>query len=218
MKIESRGIRKSFGIPPQEVLHGIDFTIKSGEFVALTGKSGSGKSTLLYILSTLDQPTAGKVLFDEQDTTSWSSKEVHQFRNEKLGFVFQFHYLLPELSVLENVLLPTMKTHTEEKFRQRAMELLDIFGIANKADRFSGQLSGGEQQRVAIARSMILKPKILFADEPTGNLDTVNGDLVMNQLKKIHLEEKTTIVLITHDPDFAKQAERQINLVDGTVE
>ena len=218
MKIESKGIRKSFGIPPQEVLHGIDFTIQSGEFVALTGKSGSGKSTLLYILSTLDQPSMGKVLFDDQDATSWTSKEVHQFRNEKLGFVFQFHYLLPELSVLENVLLPTMKTHTQAKSRERALELLDIFGIANKADRFSGQLSGGEQQRVAIARSMILKPKILFADEPTGNLDTVNGDLVMNQLKKIHREEKTTIVLITHDPDFAKQAERQINLVDGTVE
>ena len=217
MKIEAKGIRKSFGTPPQEVLHGIDFIIESGEFVALTGKSGSGKSTLLYTLSTLDQPTSGKVLYDDEDASTWTSKRVHEFRNEKLGFVFQFHYLLPELSAIENVLLPTMKTHSEENHRARALELLDIFGIADKASRFSGQLSGGEQQRVAIARSMILKPKILFADEPTGNLDTANGDLVMNELKKIHKEEKTTIVLITHDPDFAKLAERQINLVDGSI-
>ncbi len=217
MKIEARGIKKSFGMPPQEVLHGIDFIINSGEFIALTGRSGSGKSTLLYILSTLDQASEGKVLFDDEDASTWDSKKVHAFRNQKLGFVFQFHYLLPELSVLENVLLPTMKTHAEEKNKTRAMELLDIFGIADKAARFSGQLSGGEQQRVAIARSMILRPKILFADEPTGNLDTHNGDLVMNQLKKIHEEEKTTIVLITHDPDFAKLAGRQINLIDGSI-
>jgi lipoprotein-releasing system ATP-binding protein len=217
MKIEAKGIRKSFGVPPQEVLHGIDFVINSGEFVALTGRSGSGKSTLLYILSTLDLATSGKVFFDDEDASTWSSQKIHSFRNEKLGFVFQFHYLLPELTVLENILLPTMKTHTESAHRARAMELLDVFGIADKASRFSGQLSGGEQQRVAIARSMILKPKIIFADEPTGNLDTHNGDLVMNELKKIHQEEKTTIVLITHDPDFAKQANRQINLVDGAI-
>jgi putative ABC transport system ATP-binding protein/lipoprotein-releasing system ATP-binding protein len=217
MKIEAQGIRKSFGTPPQEVLHGIDFIIESGEFVALTGRSGSGKSTLLYIMSTLDQATSGKVLFDDQDASTWDSKRVHEFRNQKLGFVFQFHYLLPELTVLENVLLPAMKTKTNGQHQKRAMELLDIFGIADKAQRFSGQLSGGEQQRVAIARSMILKPKILFADEPTGNLDTQNGDLVMAELRKIHAEEKTTIVLITHDPDFAKQAKRQINLVDGRI-
>lgn len=218
MKIEAKEIRKSFGVPPQEVLHDINFTINSGEFIALTGRSGSGKTTLLYVLSTLDQASSGKVFFDGEDASIWSSKKVHQFRNEKLGFVFQFHYLLPELTAIENILLPTMKTHTEHKFRDRALELLDVFGIVDKANRFSGQLSGGEQQRVAIARSMILKPKILFADEPTGNLDTFNGDLVMNQLRKIHQEEKTTIVLITHDPDFAKFAERRINLVDGRVE
>ncbi len=217
MKIEARRIHKSFGNPPQEVLHGLDFTIHSGEFIALTGRSGSGKSTLLYILSTLDQPTQGKVFFDDEDASIWPSRKVHEFRNMKLGFVFQFHYLLPELTAIENILLPTMKTHSQEKYRTRALELLDIFGIADKASRFSGQLSGGEQQRVAIARSMILKPKILFADEPTGNLDTYNGDLVMNELKKIHQEEKTTIVLITHDPDFAKFAERQINLIDGRI-
>ena len=217
MKIEAQGIRKSFGTPPQEVLHGIDFVIESGEFVALTGRSGSGKSTLLYIMSTLDQATSGKVLFDDEDASTWNSKQVHEFRNQKLGFVFQFHYLLPELTVLENVLLPSMKSKTNGRHQKRAMELLEIFGIADKAQRFSGQLSGGEQQRVAIARSMILKPKILFADEPTGNLDTHNGDLVMSELRKIHAEEKTTIVLITHDPDFAKQAKRQINLVDGRI-
>jgi len=217
MKIEAREIRKSFGNPPQEVLHGIDFIIESGEFVALTGRSGSGKSTLLYIMSTLDQATSGKVLFDDEDASNWDSKKVHAFRNQKLGFVFQFHYLLPELTVMENILLPAIKTNSTEEFRERGMKLLQTFGIADKKDRFSGQLSGGEQQRVAIARSLILKPKILFADEPTGNLDTHNGDLVMDELRKIHQEEKTTIVLITHDPDFAKLAKRQINLVDGKI-
>lgn len=217
MKIEAKSIRKSFGTPPQEVLHGIDFTIESGEFVALTGKSGSGKSTLLYVLSTLDKPTEGKVLYDGEDTTHWDVKQVHAFRNQKTGFVFQFHYLLPELTVMENVLLPAMKTRRQEEFRKRALEFLDIFGIADKVDRFPGQLSGGEQQRVAIARSLILKPQVLFADEPTGNLDTYNGDLVMNQLRQINREEKTTILLITHDPDFAKQASRQIHLVDGRI-
>ena len=217
MKIEAKGIRKSFGTPPQEVLHGIDFTIESGEFVALTGKSGSGKSTLLYVLSTLDKPTDGKVLYDGEDTTDWDVKQVHAFRNQKTGFVFQFHYLLPELTVMENVLLPAMKTRRQEQFRKRALEFLDIFGIADKVDRFPGQLSGGEQQRVAIARSLVLKPQVLFADEPTGNLDTYNGDLVMNQLRQINREEKTTILLITHDPDFARQASRQIHLVDGRI-
>ena len=215
MKIEARGIRKSFGTPAQEVLHGIDFTIESGEFVALTGKSGSGKSTLLYTLSTLDKPTNGKVLYDGEDTATWDVKTVHRFRNLKTGFVFQFHYLLPELTVLENVLLPAMKTHAENQHRDRAKELLETFGIADKISRLPGQLSGGEQQRVAIARSLIMHPKVLFADEPTGNLDTQNGDLVMDLLRKINREEKTTIILITHDPDFAKQAQRQIHLVDG---
>jgi ABC-type lipoprotein export system ATPase subunit len=217
MKIEAQGIRKSFGTPPQEVLHGIDFVIQSGEFVALTGKSGSGKSTLLYTLSTLDKPTQGKVLYDDEDTSTWDIPTVHRFRNQKIGFVFQFHYLLPELSVLENVLLPPMKTQRQQEFRKRAIELLDVFGIADKINRFPGQLSGGEQQRVAIARSLIMKPRILYADEPTGNLDTYNGDLVMNLLRKINQEEKTTIILITHDPDFAKQAGRQIHLVDGNI-
>ncbi len=217
MKIEAKGIRKSFGQPQQEVLHGIDFIIQSGEFIALTGKSGSGKSTLLYTLSTLDKPTAGKVFYDDEDTSIWDTQKVHRFRNQKTGFVFQFHYLLPELNVIENILLPAMKTQSQETYRKRGMELLDIFGIADKVNRFPGQLSGGEQQRVAIARALVMKPRVLFADEPTGNLDTYNGDLVMNLLKKINQEEKTTILLITHDPDFAKLAQRQIHLVDGRV-
>ncbi|MFZ4715859.1 MAG: ABC transporter ATP-binding protein [Bacteriovoracaceae bacterium] len=217
MKIEAKKICKSFGIPAQEVLHSINLTIESGEFVALTGRSGSGKSTLLYILSTLDQATSGSVYYDGTDISDWNSKQVHEFRNQKIGFVFQFHYLLPELTTLENVLLPTMKTKTQELHKNRAMELLNVFGLADKAHRFSGQLSGGEQQRVAIARSLILNPKVLFADEPTGNLDTHNGDLVMNQLKKINSIDKTTIVLITHDPDFANLAKRQILLVDGAL-
>jgi putative ABC transport system ATP-binding protein/lipoprotein-releasing system ATP-binding protein len=217
LKIEGKKITKSFGNPSQEVLHGIDVKIDSGEFVALTGRSGSGKSTLLYILSTLDQPTTGEVFYDGESIANWNSHQIHQLRNEKIGFVFQFHYLLPELTVLENILLPAIKLKKDQELKKRALLHLDIFGLQDKVNRFSGQLSGGEQQRVAIARALIMKPKVLYADEPTGNLDTHNSDLVMKQLKIINQEEKTTIVLITHDPGFALQAQRQIQLVDGSL-
>ena len=217
MKIVGKKITKAFGNPPQEVLHGIDVNIDSGEFVALTGRSGSGKSTLLYILSTLDQPTSGEVLYNDESISSWTSHQIHQLRNEKIGFVFQFHYLLPELTTLENILLPAIKLKRDKELKTRALNLLETFGLQDKVNRFSGQLSGGEQQRVAIARSLIMKPQVLYADEPTGNLDTHNSDLVMKQLKQINQEEKTTIVLITHDPGFALQAQRQIQLVDGAL-
>jgi putative ABC transport system ATP-binding protein/lipoprotein-releasing system ATP-binding protein len=217
MKIVGKKITKAFGNPPQEVLHGIDVNIDSGEFVALTGRSGSGKSTLLYILSTLDQPTSGEVLYNDESISSWTSHQIHQLRNEKIGFVFQFHYLLPELTTLENILLPAIKLKKDKELKTRALNLLETFGLQDKVNRFSGQLSGGEQQRVAIARSLIMKPQVLYADEPTGNLDTHNSDLVMKQLKQINQEEKTTIILITHDPGFALQAQRQIQLVDGAL-
>jgi putative ABC transport system ATP-binding protein/lipoprotein-releasing system ATP-binding protein len=218
MRIRTDHVTKSFGDPPTEILHGITLDILSGEFVALTGRSGSGKSTLLYVLSTLDRPTSGEVYFDENPATRFNSKEVHAFRNQKLGFVFQFHYLLPDLTALENILLPALKLKAEKSKKERALSLLREFGILDKAHRMPGQLSGGEQQRVAIARSLILSPRILFADEPTGNLDTINGDIVMNLLKKINREEGATMVLITHDPDFASQAQRQIHLADGRID
>ena len=217
MKIEGKGLIKSFGDPPQEVLHGIDLVIERGEFVALTGKSGSGKSTLLYLLSTLDSPTQGSVILDGIDSRTLSAHAVHALRNQKMGFVFQFHYLLPDLTALENILLPAMKTGEDQKRKGRALEFLNEFGLADKAHRLPGQLSGGEQQRVAIARALIMNPSLIFADEPTGNLDSQNGEIVMNLLKKINREEGATMVLITHDEDFAREAKRRIHLVDGRV-
>jgi ABC-type lipoprotein export system ATPase subunit len=217
MKVEGHHLVKAFGDPPQEVLHGLTLTIEQGEFVALTGKSGSGKSTLLYLLSTLDTPTSGEVILNGTPVSNLGSHEVHALRNLKMGFVFQFHYLLPDLNAIENVLLPAMKAGEETKRKERARYLLNEFGILDKAQRLPGQLSGGEQQRVAIARALIMNPSLVFADEPTGNLDSQNAEIVMNLLKRINREEGSTMVLITHDEDFAKQALRQIQLKDGRI-
>ena len=206
---------KQFGKPPTTVLQSISFEIKEGEFVSLTGRSGSGKSTLLYLISSLDNPTKGHVEIAGSDLTTIKSRDLHKLRNQHIGFVFQFHYLLPELSALENVLMPAMKCGRSKERTAFASELLDRFGLGAKLDRRPSQLSGGEQQRVAIARSLVLEPKYLFADEPTGSLDTVNGELVMNILTDINRTKGTTIVLVTHDPDFAALASRQIFLSDG---
>lgn len=208
-------IEKSFGDPPVRVLKDISLEIKDGEMVTLTGRSGSGKSTLLYVISTLDRPNSGRVAIDGQEVSAMSGQEVHHFRNENMGFVFQFHYLLPELSALENVLMPTLKTNTGIQRAGLAKELLAEFGLKDKFDRLPSQLSGGEQQRVAIARALVMKPRYVFADEPTGNLDSVSGGVVMNLLKRINSEFKTTIIYVTHDADYAAMAPRQIHLVDG---
>lgn len=218
MSILMHDIKKSFGEPPTQVLKGISGEIKDGEMLSITGRSGSGKSTLLYIISSLDKPTSGDVLVDGVSLAQMQTKELHYFRNQKMGFVFQFHYLLPELSALENVMMPTMKTEYDPARKAHALEILNEFGIGNKADSLPSQLSGGEQQRVAIARALVMKPKIIFADEPTGNLDSVNGQLVMDLFRRINKERGTTIIYVTHDPLFAQMASRQINLVDGRVE
>lgn len=215
--IECSALVKEFGDPPQRILHGLGFQIRDGEFVSISGKSGSGKSTLLYIISTLDHPSLGTVKIDGRNITEMTTDEVHEFRNRKVGFIFQFHYLLPELTALENVLLPARNLGLQEKKEAAARELLSTLGIGSKADRLPGQLSGGEQQRVAIARALILDPAYIFADEPTGNLDTENANLVMEMLKRRHRENGTTICLVTHDPDFAAMAEREIYLVDGKI-
>jgi ABC-type lipoprotein export system ATPase subunit len=215
--IECRNIIKSFGEPPQVVLHGLNFTIPDGQFVAISGRSGSGKSTLLYIISTLDFPTDGEVLIDGEDIRKMSSSEVHAFRNQKVGFIFQFHYLLPELSALENVLLPSRNLGLDEENTDKAIESLKTLGLGKHIYKFPAQMSGGEQQRVAIARALLLKPKYIFADEPTGNLDTYNAGLVMEILKHTHSVNGTTIALVTHEPDFSAKAEREIFLVDGRI-
>jgi putative ABC transport system ATP-binding protein/lipoprotein-releasing system ATP-binding protein len=216
MNIETRNVIKSFGSPAVQILKGISVSIPSGDYVALTGRSGSGKSTLMYILSSLDTPTSGEVLIGGKNVAAMESHEVHRLRNLSMGFVFQFHYLLPELSALENVLIPAMKSGQVEARRKLALSLMEELELGSRLHHFPSQLSGGEQQRVAIARSLVMEPKILFADEPTGNLDTVSGDRVMRTLKEVN-RKGTTVVIVTHDPDYARQANRQIRLVDGAV-
>ncbi len=217
MSIIMKNIIKSFGTPPTTILKGVSGEIKDGEVVAITGRSGSGKSTLLYIISSLDKPTSGDVIVDSQSLTQMAQSDIHKFRNQKMGFVFQFHHLLPELNALENVLMPTLKSNSSDAFKEYALELLNEFGIGDKANSLPSQLSGGEQQRVAVARALIMKPKILFADEPTGNLDTANGQLVMNLFMRINRARGTTIVFVTHDQLFAQSATRQLNMVDGLI-
>ncbi|MCB0369099.1 MAG: ABC transporter ATP-binding protein, partial [Bdellovibrionales bacterium] len=173
---------------------------------------------LLYAISTLDQPSSGEVFFDGQEVSAMSEKQVHEFRNLHMGFIFQFHYLLPELTAIENVLMPTRRTGQHVKKRQRAADLLSQFGLSEKLNRLPKQLSGGEQQRVAIARALIQNPRYVFADEPTGNLDSTNGEIVMKILKNATREGNTTVIYVTHDPDFAELADKKIFLKDGHLE
>lgn len=215
--IECVGIIKEFGNPPQRILHDLSFVIPDGQFFSISGRSGSGKSTLLYIVSTLDSPTAGNVRIDGKSIRDLSVDEVHQFRNENVGFVFQFHYLLPELTALENILLPARNLGLEKKKKSEALNLLEELDVLDQKDKLPSQMSGGQQQRIAIARALVLRPKYIFADEPTGNLDTHNAQVVMNMLKRVNREHGTTIALVTHEPDFAAQADREILLVDGRI-
>jgi putative ABC transport system ATP-binding protein/lipoprotein-releasing system ATP-binding protein len=217
MSILLRNVAKAFGDPPLPVLQDISLEIGDGEFVALTGRSGSGKSTLLYILSTLDRPSGGEVLLSGHQVAALSPLDLHRFRNEQMGFVFQFHFLLPELSALDNVLMPARKTRQERARRSLALELLTQFGLGDKLASLPRQLSGGEAQRVAIARALVMQPRYVFADEPTGNLDSANGELVLNIFRETNRTRRTTIVMVTHDADFAAMAGRQVVLRDGRI-
>ncbi|EPG66434.1 ABC transporter ATP-binding protein [Leptospira wolffii] len=217
MSIRLENVRKSFGKPPTDIIKDVSLEIKAGEFVSLTGKSGSGKSTLLYLISSLDDPTQGKVHIDEKDLASLPPKELHMFRNRHMGFVFQFHYLLPEFTSLENVLMPAMKAGVREEKKKDAIELLERFGLGDKLDHIPSQLSGGQMQRVSIARALVMRPRYLFADEPTGALDSANAKIVMDIFKNINKQDGTTVIMVTHDPDFAKSAKRQIHLIDGKI-
>lgn len=215
MTIRARQITKSFNNPPTTVLHDVSLEIADGEFVSIMGRSGSGKTTLLYILSTLDQPSTGELEIDGVNPVHLDEESLHRFRNEKIGYVFQFHYLLPELTALENILLPARKAGRQKEKESYAQELLRTFGLDGKGHRFPGQISGGEQQRVAIARALIMNPKYIFADEPTGNLDTNNGLQVMELLQRINKEQGATLILVTHEPDFGAMASRQLIMTDG---
>ncbi len=197
------------------ILHNISFEVGDGEFICLGGKSGSGKSTLLYIMSGLDEPSHGEVLYNGKNLHRLSRRDLDRFRNEKMGFIFQFHYLIAELNCLDNVLLPAVKAKIHRQKRSFAQALLAQVGLQGKEDRRPSELSGGERQRVAIARALIMEPEIIFADEPTGSLDSSNGEVVMDILRDVNRKRQATVVLVTHDQDFAAYAERQIVLMDG---
>lgn len=216
--IECLDLVKEFGHPPQRILHGLNLHINDGEFVSISGRSGSGKSTLLYLISTLDLPSSGNVVIDGRNITGMSSDEIHGFRNRNVGFIFQFHHLLPELTALENVLLPARNLDLTKEKTRFAQELLSRLGVGKHSHKYPGQMSGGEQQRVAIARALALEPKYIFADEPTGNLDTSNAKVVMDILKQTNKENRTTICLVTHEPKFATAADREIYLIDGRID
>jgi ABC-type lipoprotein export system ATPase subunit len=216
--IQCASLIKSFGQPPLNILKSISFDVELGEFTAITGRSGSGKSTLLYTVSGLDDITSGEVIIFGKNVHTTPSDDLHKFRNTRMGFVFQFHYLLPELTSIDNILMPARKFKQENKRRERAMSLMDRFDVMHCKNKRPSEMSGGEQQRVAIARSLIMEPDLLFADEPTGNLDSVNGEKVMRIFEDINANHNTTILLVTHEADYAARAGRQIRLKDGEIE
>ena len=214
MMIEAKGIEKSFG--NLKVLKGIDFNAEKSEVVSIMGASGAGKSTLLQILGTLSTPDKGTLLIDGTDVTTLSRKEISTFRNRKIGFVFQFHHLLPEFTSLENVMIPALiNGASESDAKKRAAELLDTLGLAERATHKPSELSGGEQQRVAIARALMNKPAVLFADEPSGNLDSVTKAELHQLFFRLRDELGQTIVIVTHDPDLANMCDRSLFMRDG---
>ncbi|PIR95930.1 MAG: macrolide ABC transporter ATP-binding protein [Candidatus Doudnabacteria bacterium CG10_big_fil_rev_8_21_14_0_10_42_18] len=198
------------------VLHGVSFNIEKGEFVAIMGPSGSGKSTLMHILSFLDRPTGGKYLFDGQDIKGFDDDYLAELRNSRVGFVFQSFNLLPRTTVLDNVSLPLIYSKNKN-YGQAARKALEAVGLSHRLEYFTNQISGGEKQRVAIARALVNDPKIIFADEPTGNLDSKSGNTVMSILQKLNNEGRT-IILVTHEMDTANHAKRIIRIRDGNIE
>ncbi|WP_299112137.1 ABC transporter ATP-binding protein [uncultured Winogradskyella sp.] len=218
--LEAKHINKYFRKPVLfHVLKDINFEIKKGEFVSIMGKSGCGKSTLLYILSTMDTDYEGELYLNNQLITDKNSNHLSRLRNENIGFVFQFHYLLAEFTVLENVMLPAKKLakKTFQEIEQDALEKLKILNIEHLAHKRASQVSGGEKQRVAIARALINNPSIIMGDEPTGNLDSHNAENVFNIFKQLSVEEDLSLLIVTHDEDFANKTDRIIQMEDGRI-
>jgi len=218
--LEARHINKSFHDPVTfPVLTDISFSVNKGEFVSVTGKSGCGKSTLLYILSTMDTDYEGELLIDNEVVTDRKEATLARIRNEKIGFVFQFHYLLNEFNVLRNVMLPGLKLNKfpEKEVEHRAMEKLKVLGIEHLALKKANLVSGGEKQRVAIARALINDPHIIMGDEPTGNLDKKNSDIVFDIFKQLAKEFNQTLLIVTHDQSFAERTNRTIKMEDGRI-
>jgi len=214
--LEAAGLTKTYMIRerPITVLDDVSFRIEPGEFVVIKGSSGSGKSTLLSLLSGLDAPTAGRVIVEDQDITDLTEDELAPMRNVTIGFVFQSFHLIPSLNALENIMFPA-ELRQDRDAKARAQALLERVELHNRGDNFPHQLSGGEKQRVAICRALINDPKILFADEPTGNLDSKNGDAILALLMELHRERRTTLVMVTHSDEIAGMAERVLTLHDG---
>ncbi len=218
--LSAGGIIKYFHEPETfRVLDDISLEIRHGEFLSIVGKSGSGKTTLLYVLSTMDTDFEGQIEIEGVNLRGMSRKALAAFRNEHIGFVFQFHYLLPEFTALDNVMLPAMKLgkRSHEEIREHALELLDAVELKGHAEKQATKLSGGQQQRVAIARSLINDPAIVMGDEPTGNLDSKNTQLVFDILKELTRSRGQTIVTVTHDEEFSAQSDRIVELSDGRV-
>ncbi len=218
--LEAKNINKFFHDPVRiQVLQDLSFSINKGEFVALTGKSGCGKSTLLYVLSTMDTDYEGTLLIDGEEMPKKNEGFLAKIRNEKIGFVFQFHYLINEFNVLQNVMMPGLKLakYSRAEVEHRAMERLKMLGIDNLALKKANHISGGEKQRVAIARALINDPHIIMGDEPTGNLDKKNSDLVFDIFKQLAEEYHQTLLIVTHDPSFAERTHRIIKMEDGKI-
>lgn len=215
--IIGKQIRKQYG--SLEVLKGVDLHIKESEVVSIVGSSGAGKTTLLTILGTLDRPSSGEILFSGTNITSLNEKKLAAFRNQHIGFVFQFHHLLPEFTAIENVCIPAFINKTSKKTaEQRALELLDLLGLKERASHKPSELSGGEQQRVAVARALINNPKVIFADEPSGNLDSENAENLHQLFFKLRDELKQTIVVVTHNETLANMADRKLVMKDGQIQ
>ncbi|MGB0880689.1 MAG: ABC transporter ATP-binding protein [Polaribacter sp.] len=216
--ISIQNINKHFYDPVEfQVLKDISFDVKKGEFVSIIGKSGSGKSTLLYLLSTMDTKYNGNIAINGTQVTGLSQNELAKFRNEQIGFVFQFHFLLPEFTVLDNVMLPALKLNKRPKdeIEAEAIESLHLLGLKGNELKKASKISGGQQQRVAIARALINSPSIIMGDEPTGNLDSKNTNIVFDVFKELAKERRQTIIAVTHDDEFAANCDRIIELSDG---
>lgn len=209
-------IYKSYG--PLEVLKGVSLTVNKGEIVSITGASGAGKSTLLHILSSLDKPDKGTISIDGQEIIKLNDKEVSKFRNRKIGFVFQFHHLLPEFTAIENICIPAyISGKSTQAAKDKAVELLNILKLSDRMNHKPSELSGGEQQRVAIARALINEPAVLMADEPSGNLDSVNARQLHNLFFELRKLLNQTIIIVTHNEELAEMADRRIYMKDGKI-